>query len=128
MGFLLAFLSAAKACLGVIVRLERSLEGVEMPVPEPLVVANPLQSGMHRSHVQTARVGASLDSALHQPGPFQNLDVLGGSSERHRERRGQFADRARPVRQGREHRAPRRVGEGMKHGTEVICVQFNHVV
>src|SRR3546814_1487971 len=65
----------------VVVGAKQGLEGVELPVPEAFVVADPFRTGVQGACVEVAGVHAALHLALDQAGAFEPLDVL--RSEEH---------------------------------------------
>ncbi|GEP00399.1 hypothetical protein MHA02_27860 [Methylobacterium haplocladii] len=62
---------------------------------------------------------AALDAAPDQTGLFEDLHVFGGGRERHRERMGEFTHTTLTAKQGMDHGAPGRIGEGMEQSVEV---------
>ncbi|MBA7641735.1 hypothetical protein ES703_49420 [subsurface metagenome] len=63
-----------------------------------------------------------------QPGAFQHLDVLGGSSQRHRKGFRKFAHRALAPRKIAQHLPPRGIAQGVKDGIHLRRVKLNHLV
>ncbi len=56
-------------------------ESLDSCVPEPLVAAEPAVRALEWSRVDAAVVNAPANSALHEAGTLQGLDVLGRSGE-----------------------------------------------
>ncbi len=71
---------------------------------------------------------AAADVTTDQPGGFEHFDMLRCRRKRHRKRFGEFTHR--PFAGGKlaEHRAARRVAEGVEDRIEPVRIMFNHVV
>src|ERR1051326_8301011 len=61
-------------------------QGIDPPLPEPLIQANPRVRGRERFGPEREPVVATGDSALDQAGALQHLDVLGDGVQRDLER------------------------------------------
>jgi hypothetical protein len=103
------------------------LKGIELPVPEAFVVADPFRAGMQRARIQAAGVHATLHVALDESRALEHLDVLGRTGQRDVEGRGKLADRARLPGKRMQHRAPGGVGERAEDGVEAGGL-INHAV
>jgi hypothetical protein len=73
---------------------------------------------------QAAELLAPGLAALDQPSAFEHAEMLGSTGEAHRERRGEFADRALAVAELDEHCAAGGIGQRGESHVE----SFNHMV
>ena len=85
-----------------------------------LRVSIQLDGIVERLRPQTARARLPLAAALDQPGALEHLEVTRDRGQAHRERRGQLVDRRLPLREPREDRAARGVGEGGEGEIELV--------
>ena len=97
-------------------------------VPKAFVAAEPVVGALERSRVDAAVVDAPADGAVHQPGPFQRLDVLRGRRERHPVWRRELADGVLTLGKSLEHGAAGLVSDCAEDAVEPRVIMFNHTV
>lgn len=102
-------------------------EPLDARVPEPFVGAQPVVGAGEGTRVDADVVDPAADGALHQPRPFERLDVLRCRGERHLVRRGELADGVLAAGEALEHGAAGMVAEGAEDEVEAGLL-FNHKV
>jgi len=100
---------------------------IELECPESAVLLHPGRGVTHRCGDERGPPRATLALYACEAGTLEHAHVLGDGRERHREARGELADRAIAVRQARDDRAPRRIGQRGESGVE-RGMTVNHVV
>jgi hypothetical protein len=104
-------------------------EPVELPGPEPLVLAEPLHGVLHALRRQSARHGAALFLARDQAGILEHGEMLHHRGQGHPERFGERADATSVlVAQLRKDRAPRRIGERLERARQGGVFILYHLV
>jgi hypothetical protein len=109
--------------------LQKRGKAVEPLGPELLVAIEPFKRVAHRLGVEPAGDGASGFRACQEPRIGQHVEMLHHRGQRHRERRGELADRQ--IGRGRKphhQRAPSRVRQCGESAVEGGIQKLNHVV
>ena len=96
------------------------VEEVEAAFPEPAVVLQPVGGALQRSALESRGAQLRGAPARDQPGALQHLEVLGDRLEADRERLGQLVDRGLALREPREDRAARGIGESREGVAELV--------
>jgi hypothetical protein len=96
--------------------------------PESPVLCDPGRCIFHRLSGQPAAVYAAIDFTVQQPRGFQHPQVLGNRGQRHGKRLGQFRDHRFAVRQPRQDRSARGIGQRAERGIEYAVRIVNHTV
>ena len=104
------------------------IERIEAVAPEALVEAQPLVCAGERAGGEAAQMRAAAHLAADQSGALQRLDVFRGGGERHGEGFGKLADRPLAAGEFAQHPPARGVAKGVKDGSELGRLKFNHVV
>jgi hypothetical protein len=87
------------------------MKPVEALFPEGAMLGDPVGSGREGPWIEAAAVHSSLPAPLHEPGLFQDFQVLRDRGQRHVERLREVRDARLAESEPREDGAPRRVGE-----------------
>jgi hypothetical protein len=103
------------------------MESVEALFPEGAMMCDPVGGGVQWPRIETAAVNSSLPAALHEPGLFQDFQVLRDRGQRHVERLREIRDARLAEREPREDGATRRVGKGGERPVERAQI-VNHIV
>jgi len=87
------------------------MESVEALFPVGAMQGDPVGGGREGLWIEAAVVNAPIAAALHEPGLFQDFQMLRYPGQRHVERLREVRDTCLAEREPREDGAPRRVGE-----------------
>src|SRR5262249_31640005 len=96
------------------------LQAIEPLLPEPAVFLEPVFDALQRVELDPAWPPLRLAAARDQAGMFQHLEMPRDRRAADVERLGQLRNRGLAKRQPGQNRPPRRVGEGLERGAEVV--------
>lgn len=103
-------------------------QGVELGIPEMLVVRQPLRGCPHRRRIQFAAHDAAFLGTGDQSRSLQHGQMFHEAGQRHRVLLRQFRHRAAAAVQLGEDAAARAVGQRGKDQIELGVVMVNHLV
>src|ERR1700687_4520107 len=110
-----ATLSLASTSLLLPVQFPEVLvQPIESLLPDHAIPSDPIVDVLERACRERRRPPLRLLAARNQPGTLEHLQVLTDRGQAHFERFGELADRCAALRETREDRAARWVGEGPK--------------
>src|SRR6266508_2526000 len=108
-------------------RLQALVEAVEASLPEPTVLLEPVDSFLHRRTPQPRGPKLRRAAARDQPRALEHLQVLGDRLDADREWLGQLVHSGLTLREARQDRAPRRIGERRERARELVdCHPLSH--
>src|SRR5436309_2207934 len=100
--------------------LQVLVETIEPLLPDDAIAPDPLVDLFERARLERRRPPLRLLAARHESRAFEHLEVLAHSGEAHLERLRDLGHRRATLRETREDRTPRRVGEGTEREAEAI--------
>ena len=96
------------------------VEPLEPVAPDLAVLSDPLRGMFEGCRLEPARTPLGVASSRDEPGPLENLQVLGDGLEAHGKRLGELVDGRFAFRQPGEDRSAGRVGESGKRAAELV--------
>src|SRR6266516_2968804 len=107
--------------------LSSTLELLQVPVqpvvalfPEPAIPLDPLRDIPERTSLEPGGPPLPLPAPGDQPGPLEDLQVLGDRRQAHLERRRQLGHRGLPSREPREDRPPRGIRQRRERPVQLV--------
>src|SRR5437773_6206216 len=114
--------------------LQVLVQTIEPLLPDDAIALDPLVDLFERARLERRRPPLRLLAARHKSCAFEHLEVLAHGGEAHVERLRDLGHRRATLRETREDRTPRRVGEGTEREAEAVDSHvapldvFNHLV
>ena len=109
------------------VLLEEACKRVKLRLPKLSILFDPFGRVPHRFGFETAAAEATVACAFHETGSLEHPEMFGDRGTRDLEWASELTDRSFTLRETREDRPPRRVGERRKGHIESIAIS-NHMV
>src|SRR5439155_16985621 len=111
------------ACLSLLLELlDVVVHSVEAGFPDGPVLLGPRRNRLEWCGVEGARSVLGALAPCDQPRPFEHLDVLRDGRQRHVEGLGEVVDVCFALREARQNRSPRRVGQRGEGLAESVLV------
>jgi len=103
--------------------LQVLVQTIEPLLPDDAIALDPVIDLFERARLERRRPPLRLLAARHESRPFEHLEVLANRGEAHVERLRDFGHRRATLRETREDRTPRRVGEGTEREAQAVDSQ-----
>src|SRR6266550_1681094 len=100
--------------------LQVLVQTIEPLLPDDAIALDPFVDLFERARLERRRPPLRLLAARHESRTFEHLEVLAHRREAHLERLRDLGHRRATLRETREDRTPRRVGEGTERETQAV--------